>query len=34
VGIKLSRKMEKINAKIIETPKLELGKNNAVDRGK
>jgi hypothetical protein len=34
MGIKLSRQMEKINAKIIGTPTLELGKKNTVDRGK
>lgn len=34
IGIKINRNMEKINAKVIETPRLELGKNNSVDRGK
>jgi hypothetical protein len=34
IGIKLSRQMENINARVMAAPTLELGKSNAVDRGR
>ncbi len=34
IGIKISHNMEKINAKEIVTPKLELGNKNIVERGR
>jgi hypothetical protein len=34
IGIKLNRQMEKINAKVMNAPSLELGKKNTVDRGR
>lgn len=34
IGIRLSRQMENISARIINTPMLELGNKNSVDRGR